>query len=221
MGNQLSIFSHPFRTSSSSSATSPSSNETTTFADILILTTQMRQLHLPYDTIQIILSFTDLYIHSIQSDKLYRSVQAANVLYMSSRLLVPRKYRKYIQPSRVVVSVESKDQGWSSHEIPGSRCSHTWGEIAITGYRTNVDEGHQDRRGFELNREFCYRNITAGRNYEMQTIVYDSTSQTLRTIRDNWSDQIINHPSQEIEGIENELDNLEIQLYCRSQYPGW
>ena len=140
MGNKLSLSSTPSHpstaiSSSSSSSSSPphSHEEPLTFADILIITIQMRQLQLPYDIIQTILSFTDFFTHSIESTNTHRSAQNSDAIYMSSRLLIPRKYRRYIRPCRIIVHIESKDQGWSSHEIAGERKSHTWGEVAIGG----------------------------------------------------------------------------------------
>ena len=106
----------------------------------------MRQLQLPYDTLQIILSYTDIFHHSTESRKLYKSMQDDDTEYMSSRLLIPRKYRKYLRPSRVIISVQSKDQGWSSHEVQGQRGSHTWGEVAIGGLVVYEGTGYGSRQ---------------------------------------------------------------------------
>ena len=69
---------------------------------------------------------------------------------------------KLFIPTTITITIESKDQGWSSypHEH-GQRTSCTWGELSLNKLPTWY---------------FLYRNIHAGKTLEEQKIIFDVLS---------------------------------------------
>jgi hypothetical protein len=123
-----------------------------------------------------------------------------NQLYLSQCM----KKMRYFSPCRIEIIVESKDQGWSSYpNTQGIRNSHTWGEITLS----NSNERYE-----------VYRNIHAGKEYEIQAKIYDKTSDLLISLKSNLDTPI----------GDGMLDYSQpyptapsVQLYIRSLYPGW
>lgn len=103
----------------------------------------------------------------------------------------PRIDRHLFRPMRIVVTVESCDQGWTSYpEMRGRRQSHTFGELCVDDERFP-----------------CYRNIAASSTFERQSIEFSADSLIMRKICSTW-----------VASIGRKLN---IELWVRSQYPGW
>ena len=122
-------------------------------ADVLILLANLHSsdIKIPLHIMVEILNYADV-LPPIQASKNveFISRDRSNVAYLSVAL--PRSI--YIQPDKILVSVSSKDQGWSSYPNErGQRTSHTWGELMVSTHPT-------DR--FQL-----FRNLHAGSQYEL------------------------------------------------------
>ena len=96
----------------------------------------------------------------------------------------------------IAVHVSSRDQGWTSEGNQGTRLGHSWGEIVINNSLTRE----------ELVRCTCYKNIVAGTSYESQSVLYGRDSSLIQRLESIPRDQ---------------REFISLQLYIRSQYPGW
>ena len=105
--------------------------------------------------------------------------------------------RKLFHPSSIEIIVDSRDQGWTSEPgISGQRLSHTFGELCIDGQRY-----------------FCYRNIAAGKRWEVQVTQLAPGSQLMQIIKSTWE--------QFATSTDPRRDPFYIQFWVRSLYPGW
>lgn len=193
---------------------SSSSRRRETFVDNLITIIQLRQMRLPPDIIQYIINYADLLNIVVARRLSHRGETNEDRCVMTCCFKVPRNMRRFFMPSKVIVGVESKDQGWTSHETPGLRESHTWTELGVGFVGTGDNDGPEPGgpRQVSRGREFCSRNITAGTEYEIQTKVFNDDSVSMDALRGLWSEYV--------ESI-GSIDRLELQLWSRSRYPGW
>ena len=195
-------------------ASSSSSSRHETFVDNLIAIIQCRQIRLPPDIIQYIINYADLLNVVVARRLSHRGETNEDRCAMTCCLKVPRNMRRFFMPSKVIVRVESKDQGWTSHQTPGLRESHTWTELGVGFVGMGGNDGPEPGGPLYVSRgrEFCSRNITAGSEYEIQTKVFNDDSVSLDALRSLWGEYV--------ESI-GSIEYLELQLWSRSRYPGW
>jgi len=136
---------------------------------------------------------------------------------------------KYVQPTGIQLTVNSKDQGWSSYPNQrGTRTSNTWGEICLSSDPND--------------RITVFRNIHAGREFEEQEVdvsaldwvppgQYQSFLDKIAAVRDgklhydcfnahffHSTHPLLTSPTTHAYVV---TEPLSLALVVRSQYPGW
>lgn len=199
----------------------------TSVCDALLLIANIQRnnhVALPFDILyQIFFEWLDTYFR-VTHKNIYNPVEAgrnANQLYLE--LPIDLNQSEFI-PYSVIYEVKSKDQGWSSSNTrhKGTRYeSYTWGEACLS---------ISPHERFEV-----YRNIHAGRDWEVQQKVFDENHPMVIFMRDMLPSTNTQTADDTTEGKNEESSKklledhvayirshaVTLQLYVRSLYPGW
>jgi len=158
------------------------------FAEFAFLLNDLSlRLGLPTPLLLMILDYANLNPTDIAiCNRLSKGCNSENKTYIELEL----RHSRFFSPRRVLIQVNSKDQGWSSYpQDQGTRTSHTWGEISLsTG----------------LKRYEVYRNIHAGKEWELHNVTFEDCPFLQELIESFASNE-----------------SLKVLLWSRSLYPGW
>jgi len=164
------------------------------------LVRHLNQKLVPHGPIERIMEYMDPLEEQVAaSDRLHEGRINDNTIYLIGYLSIQnRPILGAFRVARLVITVTSRDQGWSSYPVDQGtrRNSHTFVEMELRG---------SPQRPTTYPRTRVVTNIHAGRNWEA-------------------TERVFEEDSDEVQWLQGELDrngSLNVDLFARSQYPGW